>query len=142
MAGAKAAETPRASGFEAGVILTSEEPVRPYERPPLSKGYLRGAQLFDSAAVHSAGFYDEHGIESRTSSAVTAIHAGAGQVEAEGGERVGYDRLLLATGATPRCLTVPGAQLDGVNYFRTVADAEQIREAVVSGAPLVIVGAG
>lgn len=73
---------------------------------------------------------------------MTAIHAGAGQVEAEGGERVGYDRLLLATGATPRRLTVPGAQLDDVNYLRTVADAEQVREALVSGAPLVIVGAG
>ena len=142
LAGAKAAETLRSGGFEGRVTLVGEEPVRPYERPPLSKGYLRGEQDFDAAAVHPAGFYDEQGIDLRTSTTVTAIHPASSEVELSTGERVGYSRLLLATGAAPRRLSVPGSDLAGVKYLRTLADADELHEAVVAGAPVVVIGAG
>jgi 3-phenylpropionate/trans-cinnamate dioxygenase ferredoxin reductase subunit len=142
LAGAKAAETLRFGGFDGGITLIGEEPVRPYERPPLSKGYLRGEQPFDAAGVHPAGFYEEHDIELRTSTTVTSIHPDTNEVEVKGGERVAFDRLLLTTGAAPRRLSVPGADLEGVKYLRTVADADEIREAALAGAPIVVIGAG
>lgn len=142
LAGAKAAETLRTGGFEGSITLIGEEPVRPYERPPLSKGYLRGEQSFDAAAVHPEGFYAENDIELRTSTTVTAISPYSNEVEVKGGERFGYSQLLLTTGAEPRRLTVPGADLEGVRYLRTVADSDEIHEAAVAGAPIVVIGAG
>ena len=142
LAGAKAAEALRAEGFAGRITLIGEEPVRPYERPPLSKGYLRGEQPFDTAAVHPAGFYEEHDIDLRTSTTVTAIHSSSNEIEVKGGERIGYDRVLLTTGAAPRRLSVPGANLEGVRYLRTVADSDQIRDAAVAGVPIVVIGAG
>jgi 3-phenylpropionate/trans-cinnamate dioxygenase ferredoxin reductase subunit len=142
LAGAKAAETLRVGGFEGRVTLIGEEPLRPYERPPLSKGYLRGEQPFDAAAVHPAGFYQEHEIELRSSTIVTAIHPDTKEVEVKGGERIAYDRLLLTTGAAPRRLSVPGADLEGVKYLRTLADSDGIHDAAVAGAPIVVIGAG
>lgn len=142
LAGAKAAETLRSAGFDARITLIGEEPVRPYERPPLSKGYLRGEQSFDDAAVHPAGFYEEQDIDLRTSTTVTSIHPFSNEVEVKGGERIGYTRLLLTTGAAPRTLSVPGADLEGVKYLRTVADSDAIHQAAVAGAPVVVIGAG
>ena len=142
LAGAKAAETLRVGGFEGRITLIGEEPVLPYERPPMSKGYLRGDQPFDAAVVHPAGFYEDHDIDLRTSTTVIAIHPEANQVEVRGGERIAYDRLLLTTGAVPRRLLVPGADLGGVKYLRTVADSDEIHEAAVAGAPIVVIGAG
>jgi 3-phenylpropionate/trans-cinnamate dioxygenase ferredoxin reductase subunit len=142
LAGAKAAETLRAEGFEGRITLIGEEPVRPYERPPLSKGYLRGEHPFDAAAVHPAGFYKEQGIDLRTSTTVTAIHPYTNEVEIKGGARIAYNRLLLTTGAAPRRLWVPGADLEGVKYLRTLADADELHEAVIAGAPVVVIGAG
>src|SRR6185436_7770055 len=109
LAGAKAAETLRQEGFAGRVVLIGEERDRPYERPPLSKGYLRGDEEVVKIFVHDEGFYAEQGIELRTSTPVTAVDPSAFEVVLEGGERVGYDKLLLATGAAPRRLTVPGA---------------------------------
>ena len=142
LAGAKAAETLRSGGFDGPVTLLGEEPVRPYERPPLSKGYLRGEQDFDAAAVHPGGFYEEQGIDLRMSTTVTAVHPYTNEVEVQGGERIAYSRLLLATGAAPRRLSVPGADLAGVKYLRTLADADGLHESLVAGAPVVVIGAG
>ena len=109
LAGAKAAETLRNEGFDGRIVLIGDEPVRPYERPPLSKDYLRGESDFDSAAVHPADFYETNDIDLRVSTTVTAIDPNASAVELAPGGRLTYDRLLLCTGAEPRRLTVPGA---------------------------------
>ena len=142
LAGAKAAETLRTGGFEGRIILIGEESVRPYERPPLSKGYLRGELPFDAAAVHPDTFYEEHDIELRTATKVTAVHPYTNEVEIETGELIGYSQLLLTTGAATRRLPVPGADLDGVKYLRTIGDSDAIREAALSGSPIVVIGAG
>ena len=142
LAGAKAAETLRAEGFDGRVVLIGEEASRPYERPPLSKEYLRGEKDLDAAAVHPAGFYDEHEIELRTSSPVRAIDPGKRSIALSSGEELGYDRLLLATGATPRRISVPGADLPGVLYLRSVEDADGLRQAIGPSAQVVVVGAG
>jgi len=142
LAGAKAAETLRMEGFDGRVVLLGEEPVRPYERPPLSKEYLRGEKGFDHAAVHAAGFYEDQNIELRTSAKVTRLDPAAHQVELASGELVGYSKLLLCTGATPRGLRVPGAELPGVYYLRTVADSDALREALLGSPRAVVIGAG
>jgi 3-phenylpropionate/trans-cinnamate dioxygenase ferredoxin reductase component len=143
LAGAKAAETLRSEGFDGEVVLIGEEPVRPYERPPLSKDYLRGEKSFDdAAAVHSADFYDANGIDLRKGTVVTGIDAGRAEVATSTGERVGYDRLLLTVGAEPRRLSVPGAQLDGVRYLRTVEDSDALRHAFSGSPHVVVIGAG
>src|SRR5215469_9699782 len=98
LAGAKAAETLRIGGFEGRITLIGEEPVRPYERPPLSKGYLRGELPFDAAAVHPDSFYADHDIELRSSTTATAIHPYSNEVEIDSGELIGYSHLLLTTG--------------------------------------------
>ena len=101
LAGAKAAETLRAEGFDGRVVLIGAEPERPYERPPLSKDYLRG-EADGKPYVHDEGFYGEQDIELRTSTRVEAIDAGASTVTLAGGETVAFDALLIATGAEPR----------------------------------------
>ncbi|HET7523703.1 MAG TPA: FAD-dependent oxidoreductase, partial [Acidimicrobiales bacterium] len=91
---------------------------------------------------HPDGFYEEQDIDLRTSTSVSAIHPASSEVELNSGERVGYSRLLLATGAAPRRLSVPGSDLAGVKYHRTLADADELHEAVIAGAPVVVIGAG
>jgi 3-phenylpropionate/trans-cinnamate dioxygenase ferredoxin reductase subunit len=142
LAGAKAAETLRTEGFGGRIVLIGEERVRPYERPPLSKDYLRGDAGFDDAAVHDADFYGAHDIELRTSTSVTALHPVGSEVELGNGERIRYERLLLATGAAPRRLPIAGAELPGVYTLRNVDDADAIRTAVTGGGPVVVIGAG
>ena len=100
LAGAKAAQTLREEGFDGRVVLVGSESDRPYERPPLSKDYLRGESGRDAAYAHEAGYYDEHDIELRTETTVARVDLGAKEVELEGGERIGYDRLLLTPGAS------------------------------------------
>jgi len=142
LAGAKAAETLRDEGFGGRVVLIGEEDARPYERPPLSKGYLRGEKGFDAVAVHSADFYDAHDIDLRTSTSVTALEVGSSEVTLDSGERLGHDRLLLATGATPRRLSIPGAELAGVHYLRSLVDADELRQAITAESRVVVIGAG
>jgi 3-phenylpropionate/trans-cinnamate dioxygenase ferredoxin reductase component len=142
LAGAKAAETLREEGYDGRLLLLGAEPERPYERPPLSKEYLRGEAEREDASVHAAGFYAEHDIELRTGTAVTALDAGARELELHGGERLAFDRLLLATGAAPRRLSLPGAQLDGILALRTLADSDALRARLDGGGRLVVVGAG
>jgi 3-phenylpropionate/trans-cinnamate dioxygenase ferredoxin reductase subunit len=142
LAGAKAAETLRQEGFAGRVVLIGEEPDRPYERPPLSKGYLRGDEEAAKIFVHDAGFYSEHAIELRTSARVTALDPAASEVVLDGGERLPYDRLLLTTGAAPRRLAVPGADLPGVHYLRDVWDADRLGLAIRHASRVVVIGAG
>jgi 3-phenylpropionate/trans-cinnamate dioxygenase ferredoxin reductase subunit len=143
LAGAKAAETLRTEGFDGRVVLVAEEPERPYERPPLSKDYLNGSKERDVVFVHETGWYDEHAVELRTGVRAVALDPAAHEVELDDGERLGYRALLLATGAAPRRLPVPGADLDGVHLLRTVADADRLRAALAPGdRSVVVVGAG
>jgi len=142
LAGAKAAETLRAEGFDGTVVLIGAENERPYERPPLSKGYLLGKEPRDSIFVHPEGWYAEHDIDLRLGAAVTSIERPARQVTLAGGESVPYDRLLITTGSSPRRLDVPGGDLDGVLYLRTVGDSERLAAAIRAGGPVVVAGAG
>src|SRR3954447_21819314 len=97
LAGAKAAETLRTEGFEGRVVLVGAEQARPYERPPLSKDYLRGEVGREKVYVHHEGFYDEHAIELRLGRTAVSLDPARGEVALDDGERLGYDRLLLAT---------------------------------------------
>jgi 3-phenylpropionate/trans-cinnamate dioxygenase ferredoxin reductase component len=141
LAGAKAAETLRDEGFDGRVVLIGAEAERPYERPPLSKDYLR-RETTDKPYVHDDGYYEANDIELRTSTEVESIDPDASEVTLAGGESIGYDRLLLTTGSEPRRLSVPGSDLDGILYLRTVEDSDAIAERIESGAKLVTIGAG
>lgn len=141
LAGATAAETLRREGFDGRLILVGDEPERPYERPPLSKDYLRG-DTAEKPYVHAESFYPDNEIELWTSTRVTGIDAGLRELLLEGDRRIGYDRLLLTTGAVPRRLDVPGAELDGIHYLRTLADSHRIGERIERGQRLVVIGSG
>jgi 3-phenylpropionate/trans-cinnamate dioxygenase ferredoxin reductase component len=142
LAGAKAAETLRAEGFDGRLLLLGEEAEQPYERPPLSKTYLRGETDRDSLYVHQDGFYAAHDIELRPSTRVRSIDPAGRELELASGERIGYQRLLLATGAAPRRLPLPGTELDGVQYLRTRSDADTLAAAVARAEHVVVVGTG
>jgi 3-phenylpropionate/trans-cinnamate dioxygenase ferredoxin reductase subunit len=142
LAGAKAAEALRAEGFEGRIVLVGDEPELPYERPPLSKDYLRGESERDAARVHPEAFYDDNDIELRTATTVERIETSVREAWLSTGERVAYDRLVLATGAEPRRLPVAGAELDGVHYLRDLADADAIAARLRGGGAAVIVGGG
>ena len=138
LAGAKAAETLREGGFDGRVVLLGAEPDRPYERPPLSKDYLRGESERDAAYVHPPEFYEQHDVELRTEAVVEAIDLGAREVALVGGERIGFARLLLATGAEPRRL--PG--VEGVHYLRDFRDSDALRAMLDQGGRMAVIGAG
>jgi len=142
MAGAKAAETLREEGFDGRIVLIGAESLRPYERPPLSKDYLRGETEQEKVHVHSEAYYGEHDIDLRLGREVSRLDTGSREATLDDGETLRYDRLLLATGAEPRRLPIPGADLDGVLYLRTVPDSDRIRERLDRGGSLVVVGAG
>ncbi len=141
LAGAKAAEELRERGFEGRVVLIGSEPERPYERPPLSKDYLRGESDRARAYVHEDGFYDEQAIELLTGTTVTAIDVGGARVTLDTGVDLAYDRLLLATGAEPRRIPLP-AGTERVETLRTLADCDRLRERLASGGRVAVVGAG
>jgi NADPH-dependent 2,4-dienoyl-CoA reductase/sulfur reductase-like enzyme len=141
LAGAKAAEALRTEGFDGEVVLFGSEPDRPYERPPLSKGYLLGKEDRDKAFVHSADWYDEHDVDLRTGVTVAMVDPAAHLVTFDGGT-VAYDKLLLTTGAHARRLDVPGAGLGNVRYLRTLPESDALRAAFTPEARVVIVGSG
>ena len=142
LAGAKTAEALRGHGFDGRIVLVGSEPELPYERPPLSKDYLRGESPREKARVLPDGFYGENGIDLRTATTAERIDVGAREVALAGGGRIRFDRLLIATGAEPRRLAVPGADLDGVHYLRDFADADAIAARIEGGGRLAVVGAG
>src|SRR6201985_1274918 len=142
LAGAKAAETLRDEGFDGDIVLIGSELERPYDRPPLSKGYLLGNDQRDSFYVHAIGWYVEHAVDLREGVTVTAIDRGTGTVATSDGAQVSYDKLLLATGASPRRLSFPGSDREEVLYLRTIADSDRLRSAFQPGTRVVVAGAG
>lgn len=147
LAGAKAAETLRAEGFTGRVILICDERDHPYERPPLSKGYLLGKEERDSVFVHEPAWYARNDIELHLGETVDAIDRAAKTVRfGEDGTLVRYDKLLLATGAEPRRLDIPGTDLAGVHHLRRLAHAERLKHVLTAlgrdNGHIVIAGAG
>ena len=122
LAGAKAAEALRKDGFDGSVLLFGAEAHRPYIRPPLSKEYLRGEGELDKVFVHPEAWYAEQRVDLERSTTVTAIDAASNEVVLDGGRRVGFDRLVIATGSEPTRLDVPGSDLAGIRYLRTLDD--------------------
>jgi 3-phenylpropionate/trans-cinnamate dioxygenase ferredoxin reductase subunit len=142
LAGAKAAETLRSEGFEGRIVLIGAEPHRPYERPPLSKDFLRGEAEREKVYVHETNFYDENQIELRLGQTAVSLDAGRRQLALDNGERLGFDRLLLTTGAKPRRLGIPGGELEGIHYLRSLDDADTLRKRLDDGGRLLVIGAG
>jgi len=141
MAGATAAITLREEGAGSITVIGAEaEP--PYERPPLSKAYLRGEVTFDSALVRPSAFYAQHDIQTILGVRAVRVDTTSRAVDLEDGRRVRYDTLLIATGGRNRHLSMPGADLGGIYTLRTVRDADRIREAMVAGRRAVVVGMG
>jgi 3-phenylpropionate/trans-cinnamate dioxygenase ferredoxin reductase subunit len=142
LAGAKAAEEVRERGFDGEILLIGAEPGPPYERPPLSKDYLRGESDRHKTFVHGDGFYEQHQINLIDGRKATELDLSSSRIALDDGRTVGYDKLLLTTGAEPRRLRVPGSDLDGILYLRTLADSDALRERLESGGRVAIVGAG
>ncbi|MGW7240943.1 NAD(P)/FAD-dependent oxidoreductase [Streptomyces sp. NPDC054804] len=147
LAGAKAAETLRAEGFTGRVILICDERDHPYERPPLSKGYLLGKEERDSVFVHEPAWYARNDIELHLGQTVDRIDRAARTVRfGDDGTIVRYDKLLLVTGAEPRRLDIPGTDLAGVHHLRRLAHAERLKGVLAAlgrdNGHLVIAGAG
>ena len=142
LAGATAAQTLRVQGFDERVVIIGSEQHRPYQRPPLSKDYVRGEAGPETLFVHGKDFYAQHDIELRVGIAATGLDTARGEVTLDDRSRVQYDRLLIATGARPRRLLIPGGELDGIFYLRTLDDSDKLRERIDRGGKLVVVGAG
>jgi 3-phenylpropionate/trans-cinnamate dioxygenase ferredoxin reductase subunit len=142
LTGARAAGELREQGFDGRVVLIGDEHEPPYERPPLTKDYLRGEQPREKLHVYAEAFYEQHDVELRTGIAVTAIQADERRIILDGGESIGYDRLLIATGAEPRRIEIAGADLGGVHYLRTLPDCDALRERLAAGGRVVVIGAG
>jgi 3-phenylpropionate/trans-cinnamate dioxygenase ferredoxin reductase subunit len=141
LAGAKAAEAAREAGFDGRVVLIGDEDIAPYERPPLSKAVLRGEDAVESTRVHPDGFYTEHDIDVVTDQ-VTAIDTSQRTVHLARAEALRFDTAVISTGAEPRPLTAPGAELSGVHYLRTADDSLRLSEAIRQAARVAVVGAG
>ena len=143
LAGATAAKTLRAEGYDGPVTLLAEEPHAPYLRPPLSKEYLLGKDGEEALPVVPAGWYAENDVELRLGVPATALDTGARTVDLVDGSRLRYSALLLATGARPRSIALPGSGLDGVMTFRTLEDSRRLRDALAGGGRnVVMVGSG
>ncbi|HEX5418179.1 MAG TPA: FAD-dependent oxidoreductase, partial [Chloroflexota bacterium] len=142
LAGGRAAETLRQEGFEGRIVLLGTEVPRPYDRPPLSKGILRGEIAEEEIFLRPAEYYGEQEIELRPGETATALRPPERAVTLASGEAITYDKLLIATGVTVRQLVVPGSHLKGIHYLRTIEDARAIRAAAEKANRAVVVGAG
>jgi 3-phenylpropionate/trans-cinnamate dioxygenase ferredoxin reductase subunit len=138
LAGAKAAEALRDGGFDGKISLIGDEGHLPYERPPLSKDYLAGKADRDSVFVHDQDWYQRQEIDLRLGVPAAAIDRAARQVRLADGARVPYDKLLIATGSSPRRL----ADASGVHYLRTIDDSERLKELLATGSHLAVIGGG
>jgi 3-phenylpropionate/trans-cinnamate dioxygenase ferredoxin reductase component len=142
LAGATAAVTLRQEGADGTITLIGAEKEAPYERPPLSKAYLRGETPFEAALVRPPAFYAEQGIETIFGCRAVRIDASGRFVELDDGRRVPFDRLLITTGGRNRRFSVAGADLDGIYNLRTVQDADRIRAETIAGRRVLVVGMG
>jgi 3-phenylpropionate/trans-cinnamate dioxygenase ferredoxin reductase component len=142
LAGATAVTVLRHQGYDGRVTLIGAEEEPPYERPPLSKELLRAEQTLEDIFVRPSTWYAENGVDARFDTRVVQLDPKAGHVVLAGGERVGFDRLVIATGGRNRRIDVPGAGLPGVFDLRYAGDAIAIREAATPGARVVCVGMG
>jgi 3-phenylpropionate/trans-cinnamate dioxygenase ferredoxin reductase subunit len=142
LAGGKAAATLREEGFPGPVVLISREPGVPFGRPPLSKTYLRSEEDLDGWNVRPAGWYAAHDVELRTGTAVVAVDPAGHTVTLDSGEELVYQKVLIATGGRNRRLGIPGAELSGIHYLRTVSECDEIKREAVPGRRAVVVGMG
>lgn len=142
LAGATAAVTLREEGFEGRIVLIGDEPQLPYERPPLSKAYLRGEEPFEKSFVRPANLYRERDIEMLVGVRVERVDPASRTVHLAGDEQVSFDKVLIATGSRNRRFPIPGLDLEGVYDLRTVADADLIRSEISPGKKAVVVGMG
>ena len=145
LAGGKTVEALREAGYSGSLTLVAAEKHLPYERPPLSKGFLSGDDERDTVFVHDQQWYADHDVTLRLGEAVTSVDTGAHEVETSSGERLGYDRLVLATGSQPRRLDLPeldDAHRERVLYLRTLDDSERLKEWLRDGVRLAVVGGG
>ncbi len=141
LAAGKAVEGLRDAGFEGTVVMFGDEHHLPYERPPLSKGYLLGTDELESAFVHDPDWYDENDVDLRLGTAVTSIDLATRTVHTRDGQQ-GYDRLLLATGASPRHLAAADESGAPVAYLRTIEDSQRLKESFRDGGSVVVIGGG
>jgi 3-phenylpropionate/trans-cinnamate dioxygenase ferredoxin reductase subunit len=132
----------RQQGFDGSIQVIGEEPQPPYQRPPLSKGFLAGETDAASLAFRRPGYYEKHAVELLLDTRVEAIDRAAKSIRLADGQTIGYDRLALTTGARVRRLAVPGVELAGIHYLRTIADVDAIQPAFRPGTRLVVVGGG
>jgi 3-phenylpropionate/trans-cinnamate dioxygenase ferredoxin reductase component len=142
LAGGNAAVTLREEGFPGPVVLFSREPRVPFGRPPLSKSYLRSEEALDGWYVRPAEWYADHDVERRSGAAVAAVDPAAHTITLDSGEELGYQKVLIATGGRNRRLGIPGADLPGIHYLRTVAECDAIKQEAVPGRRAVVVGMG
>ncbi|GAA3734545.1 FAD-dependent oxidoreductase [Leifsonia bigeumensis] len=143
LAGVSAAEELRKQGFDGTIQLIGKEAHAPYIRPPLSKGYLNGSEGLDAVYVHPAEWYAENDIQLLTGTKAFGVNAATHEVTVSGGKPLHYDKLLLATGSSPRLLTIDGAELGGVHYLRTLDDSVALqKEFTGGGRTLVLIGSG
>jgi 3-phenylpropionate/trans-cinnamate dioxygenase ferredoxin reductase subunit len=141
-AGGSAAAFLRQYGHTGPIVLIGDEPLLPYQRPPLSKAWLKGEADADSLQLKPSSWYEEAGVSLRLGGVAVSINRGAKTVTLASGEHLPYDYLILATGARARALPLPGADLTGVLALRTAADAEALKGALGPGKRLAVVGGG
>ena len=141
-AGGRAAEAMRRAGFDGRIVMVGEERHVPYERPPLSKELLTTEESFEKTYLNPAAFYAEQSIELRLGAQAEGIDAKAHRLVLGDGEALAYDKLLLTTGARVRKLDLPGAELGGVLYLRSIEDSLAIKKELVAGANIVVIGGG
>jgi 3-phenylpropionate/trans-cinnamate dioxygenase ferredoxin reductase subunit len=141
-AGYQVAASSRGKKFAGPILILGDEPVLPYQRPPLSKGYVKGEMKEDALLLRPESFYSGNAITMRLGCQVTALDRAAHEVVLADGERVAYDSLVLATGGRVRTLPVPGADLDGVTYVRTLADAVALKPQIEAADNVVVIGGG
>ena len=141
-AAGQAAASLRQAGNEEEIVIIGDEAHIPYQRPPLSKAYLAGEQGIERVYLRPEKFYQDRNVTVTLNTTVNAIDTDAKTATTDAGDTIGYDRLLLATGGRPRKLNIPGSDLRGIHYLRTIADVDTIRSEFAAGRKLVIVGGG
>jgi 3-phenylpropionate/trans-cinnamate dioxygenase ferredoxin reductase subunit len=142
LAGGTAAATLRREGFDGSLVLIGAEPHPPYERPPLSKSFLRGETPFEEALVEPEEFWDHQEVDARLGEVAASVDLGRKVVVTAGGDEVPFDKLLVATGARNRRFPIPGLDLEGIHSLRTVDEALRIRDEIAPGRRVVIGGMG